>query len=160
MEYIVNGLPETQKGLNAIFGEESAVAVLVVGPRGYWAERALSSIKAVFNKKTVFDQSYASKIAGGLPEKKIEECLGRDDAAIVWPGHWTCNHQWRHGAVQALERLGAKTVVVFFIDPPIRVVLWEIYRKYVSLEALWQVVWLKMNPPSPDGVDFLIKVSE
>lgn len=162
MEYIVNGLPETREGLNAIFGEKdaSAVAVLVVGPRGYWAERALSSIKAVFNRKTVFDQSYASKIAGGLPEKKIEECLGRDDAAIVWPGHWTCNHRWRHGAVQALERLGAKTVVVFFIDPPIRVVLWEIYRKYVSLEALWQVVWLKMNPPSPDGVDFLIKVSE
>ena len=162
MEYMVNGLPETREGLNTIFGEKGAgaVAILVVGPRGYWAERALSSIKAVFNTKTVFDQSYASKIAGGLPEEKIEECLGRNDAAIVWPGHWTCNHRWRHGAVQALERLGARTVVVFFIDPPIRVVLWEIYRKYVSLEALWQVVWLKMNPPSPDGVDFLIKVSE
>ena len=162
MEYIVNGLPETREGLNAIFGEKDtgAVAILVVGPRGYWAERALSSIKAAFNEKTVFDQSYASKIAGGLPEEKIKECLGRDDAAIVRPGHWTCNHRWRHEAVQTLERLGAKTVVVFFIDPPIRVVLWEIYRKYVSLEALWQVVWLKMNPPSPDGVDFLIKVSE
>ena len=104
MEYIVNGLPETREGLNTIFGEKGAgaVAILVVGPRGYWAERALSSIKAVFNTKTVFDQSYASKIAGGLPEEKIEECLGRDDAAIVWPGHWTCNHRWRHGAVQAL----------------------------------------------------------
>ncbi len=150
----------TKTGLAEIFKDEKSVAVLVVGPRGYWAERALSSIKTVFNKKTVFDQSYASKIAGGLPEEKIEECLRRDDAAIVWPGHWTCNHRWRHGAVQTLKRLGAKTVVVFFIDPPIRVVLWEIYRKYVSFEALWQVMWLKMNPPSPDGVDFLIKVSE
>ena len=150
----------TKTGLAEIFKDEKSVAVLVVGPNGYWAETALSSIKAVFNKKTVFDQSYASKVAGGLPEEKIEECLGRDDAAIVRPGHWACNHRWRHGAVQALERLGAKAVVVFFIDPPIRVVLWEIYRGHASLEALWTVVRLKINPPSPDGVDFLIKVSE
>lgn len=151
----------TKTGLAEIFKDEKSVAVLVVGPNGYWAERALSSIKTVFNKKTVFDQSYASKIAGGLPEEKIKECLGNGSAAIVFQSeHWMRDHRWRHGAVQALERLGAKTVVVLFIDPPIRVVLWEIYRRHASLEALWTVVRLRISPPSPDGVDFLIKVSE
>ena len=150
----------TKTELVEIFKDEESVAVLVVGPNSLSTKRAISSIKAVFDKKTVFDQSCACKIAGGLPEEKIEECLGRDDAAIVWPGHWACNHRWRHGAVQALERLGAKTVVVFFIDPPIRVILWEIYRRHASLEALWTVVRLRISPPSPDGVDLLIKASE
>lgn len=151
----------TKTGLAEIFKDEKSVAVLVVGPNGLLTKRALSSIKAVFNEKMVYDQSYACKIAGGLPEEEIKEHLEDGSAAIVFqPEHWTRDRRWRHGAIQVLRWLGAKTVVVFFIDPPIRVVLWEIYRRHASLEALWTVVWLKINPPSPDGVDFLIKASE
>ncbi len=74
-------------------------------------------------------------------------------------GDYSANHDKRHGAVEALKRIGAKKIIGIYVkQKPINLSL-QPMPDYVA-RFNWQVDMLTKNPPTVDGLNSLVIVSE
>ena len=146
--------------VQAKFGESEMgpVGVLFVSYSGKGAEIA----KPFFHDAEIFDgesicKNHYGKICGWIPEAEIKKSFENKKPVIIClPGGRSCQHKWRHIAIRTLERLGAKTTVVYFVNPPLKEVVREILYGHMGLKNLFWAIWLKKFPPTAFGVDYLL----
>jgi hypothetical protein len=142
--------------------QKSPVGVVLVG----YSNKGAGTAKRFFRKARVFcDKSvYVNKdgeICDWIPEAEISKSFTENTPVIVClSGERSCQHKWRHATIKTLERLGAKTTVVFFVDPPLRKVIQEVLCGRIGLQNLLLAIWFKVVPPTAFGVDYLMKSEE
>lgn len=74
-------------------------------------------------------------------------------------GDYSADHDKRHRTVEALKRIGAKKIIGIYVkQKPIKLNLQPI-PDYVA-RFNWQVDMLTKNPPTVDGLNSLVIVSE
>lgn len=111
----------------------------------------------IFDDRSPYKNCYG-RICGWIPETKIKESFQNKKPVIIClSGKRSCQHKWRHIAIRTLKRLGAKTTVVYFVNPPLKEVVQEILYGHMGLKNLFWAIWLKMLPPTEFGVDYLLK---
>ena len=135
------------------------VGVLFVSHSGKGAEiaRPFFHDAKIFDGESICKNPYG-KVCGWIPEAEIEKSFENKKPVIIClSGERSCQHKWRHITIRTLERLGAKTTVVYFVNPPLKEVVQEILYGHMGLKNLFWAIWLKMLPPTEFGVDYLIK---
>lgn len=88
---------------------------------------------------TYHDSIYQRTFAGGR------------NVLVVFNGRASANHDERHQHVQALRETGAGSVIGFYVESEYIYSTPDSYKTYCDIKA---------NPPTPDGLDYLIHVHE
>ncbi len=129
----------------------------------------------LFGADLSFKESILEELKQGLPEAKlfsgapsthemVELIHGYSISIFTLSAMESADHELRHECVKVMRRIGARTVVGIYAKAELPR---KIPRRDLS-DAVKQQRWhnercisaLRQQPPTPDGLDYLIVVSE